>query len=518
MWKKSNKYFEYRKTIPVYLLGDKISLTTDFVKNLFDKNFKVIVKKIDDIHQMDPLYFGNECILIKSTDESDQSLKFKEKGYSAVKVPNEYLGLKSTYEIQHINYSPALADHISSLEIFSLRQFEKYKTPPDNVAKIYIANFEKSLDKDVKKAIVNAKERGKKPVPYLPVRKYTENEARSLLNYFKTQNIDEVVILAGGNFPGAGEMLVVNNQTGKFPQWLEELKINDAYPEWMKVTTEGEAIRSDTGELPHWLGISSTGILEDKRFNNTSEFLKCINLNEYGIKEIGIAGHPEYSKFMNQAECMNSLLEKEKIITQRGMSMYIITQVIANPHKFVTWQKAVRQQGIQSKIYIGLLVPDAEAYHGRFYKICEALTRNPDKSEYDPEGIYRVDNALNTPEKVWEFLLLSGVQVDNIHLYTVSVPPEQTKINGITSVAVNNNSIDQIDFEELRVKHKKMAKFAFKAPWFKESLHNNVKTSVDDLQFQSTQELKRTHVFFRSVKTRYAADDVCANDRMRIKL
>lgn len=253
------------------------------------------------------------------------------------------------------------------VEIFSVRGPAQGIIPdfPDNIRKIFVPNFEKTTFEGIKLAITNLMRRypEKQIAAYIPVRKYTPEEATELLQFFQLAGVHELVILAGGKFADA-------ETRGAFP--------------------------------------------------DTASFLRQMDLKSFGIDTIGIAAHPEYHRHMNAAERFRALRIKYNLAKSLGLSLYLITNVVANPAKFVLWQRAVRAMGIDSKIYFGTMIPEmSPADYQKFtVHLCEAIPTDPNHLEYDTESWRRIHTpGENDLPKMMSELASMGASVEGLHFY-----------------------------------------------------------------------------------------------------
>lgn len=255
----------------------------------------------------------------------------------------------------------------AQIEMFSIKALASGELPtiPENVHTIYIPNFESTSIQDLRAAIANVRIQYPqlKIVPYLPVRKYTKTEALELLQLYRDAQINELLVLAGGTFPDAKE--------------------RGAYP-------------------------------------STAEFLKELDLKELGFKTIGVAAHPEYHFTMDAKSRMEALKEKYTLARQQGLNFYLVTQVVCNPSRFVSWQQEVRAQGIDSPIFYGVLLSklDPSLFKKFMLQMCQAITSDATHPDYDEEAI----RLIHTPEEQ-EFavieakLKMMGAPVDGFHFY-----------------------------------------------------------------------------------------------------
>ena len=89
-------------------------------------------------------------------------------------------------------------------------------------------------------------------------------------------------------------------------------------------------------------------------FSSSMEVLRTDLLQKYGIKKLGVAGHPEGSPDIPPAEVTKALLEKNAYAKQSGIEMYITTQFIFEAEPVIEWDKRIRAEGNTLPIHIGI--------------------------------------------------------------------------------------------------------------------------------------------------------------------
>lgn len=92
-------------------------------------------------------------------------------------------------------------------------------------------------------------------------------------------------------------------------------------------------------------------------FADTLSLLATGIFERYGIKAIGIAGHPEDHPAMNEAERWAALEAKRADITRRGMATLIVTQFGFDADPFLRWLEQLRARGIDAPVRIGVPGP-----------------------------------------------------------------------------------------------------------------------------------------------------------------
>lgn len=89
-------------------------------------------------------------------------------------------------------------------------------------------------------------------------------------------------------------------------------------------------------------------------FSSSIEVLRTGLLEKYGIKKLGVAGHPEGTPDIPEAEVAKALLEKNEYAEQSGIQMYITTQFCFEAEPVIAWDKRIRELGNRLPIHIGI--------------------------------------------------------------------------------------------------------------------------------------------------------------------
>lgn len=128
------------------------------------------------------------------------------------------------------------------------------------------------------------------------------------------------------------------------------------------------AVRS-VAELDEWLaalveagGRSILLIAGDRKvaagpFENTLDLLASGRLADYGIRRIGVAGHPEGSPFASRAELDRALAIKREYAAANAVDLWIVTQFVFGSKQTVEWLAHVKSVAVDLPIYIGLPGP-----------------------------------------------------------------------------------------------------------------------------------------------------------------
>jgi 5,10-methylenetetrahydrofolate reductase len=89
-------------------------------------------------------------------------------------------------------------------------------------------------------------------------------------------------------------------------------------------------------------------------FSSSMEVLRTDLFQKYGIKKLGVAGHPEGSPDIKPEEVTKALLEKNAYAKEHGFEMYITTQFCFEAEPIIAWDKRIRAEGNELPIHIGI--------------------------------------------------------------------------------------------------------------------------------------------------------------------
>lgn len=76
-------------------------------------------------------------------------------------------------------------------------------------------------------------------------------------------------------------------------------------------------------------------------------------LEEYGVEEVSIAGYPEGHPDIPDETLMRFLMDKNKVLTDRGLGVVVLTQFGFDSDAIVAWVERIRQSGVAATIRIG---------------------------------------------------------------------------------------------------------------------------------------------------------------------
>lgn len=93
------------------------------------------------------------------------------------------------------------------------------------------------------------------------------------------------------------------------------------------------------------------------RFESSLQLLETGLLEKYGIRKIGIAGHPEGTPDISPAEVEKALRQKVAYAHAAGAEMYLVTQFCFEAKPVIRWIEWLRATGIRLPVTIGVPGP-----------------------------------------------------------------------------------------------------------------------------------------------------------------
>ena len=89
-------------------------------------------------------------------------------------------------------------------------------------------------------------------------------------------------------------------------------------------------------------------------FTESMQILRLGLFVKYGIKSLGVAGHPEGSPDIPEAEVVRAMLDKNAYAKQSPMHFYIATQFCFEAEPLIAWDRKIRAEGNELPIHIGI--------------------------------------------------------------------------------------------------------------------------------------------------------------------
>ncbi|MEM9105803.1 MAG: methylenetetrahydrofolate reductase [Pseudomonadota bacterium] len=92
-------------------------------------------------------------------------------------------------------------------------------------------------------------------------------------------------------------------------------------------------------------------------FSSTMEVLETGFFDTYGIKKIGIAGHPEGSPDFTDEVALQALRLKQSFAERSDAQLRIVTQFGFDAAAFIAWADGLRDSGIDLPVHLGVAGP-----------------------------------------------------------------------------------------------------------------------------------------------------------------
>ncbi|MEP6655659.1 MAG: metFprotein [Betaproteobacteria bacterium] len=89
-------------------------------------------------------------------------------------------------------------------------------------------------------------------------------------------------------------------------------------------------------------------------FSDTMQLLETGLLDKYGIRKIGVAGHPEGSPDIPEEAIRQALRWKNDFARRTDAEMYLVTQFCFEEEPIVRWDKLIQAEGNVLPIHIGI--------------------------------------------------------------------------------------------------------------------------------------------------------------------
>lgn len=92
-------------------------------------------------------------------------------------------------------------------------------------------------------------------------------------------------------------------------------------------------------------------------FTSTMDVLETGLFDKYGIKHIGVAGHPEGTPDFNDDIAEEALRLKQAFAERTDAEMRIVTQFGFDPAGFIKWADGLRDTGVDLPVHLGVAGP-----------------------------------------------------------------------------------------------------------------------------------------------------------------
>jgi methylenetetrahydrofolate reductase (NADPH) len=142
------------------------------------------------------------------------------------------------------------------------------------------------------------------------------------------------------------------------------------------------------GGVEHILLIAGDAARPIGEFSSTLDVLESRILEESGITQIGVSGHPQGHNAVSSARLWEALEAKQAFAARAGVSMHIVTQFGLDGGAFKAWERELVRRQIHLPVRIGIAGPAPIAKLMHFAIQCgigasmRALMRNLDAAAH----------------------------------------------------------------------------------------------------------------------------------------
>lgn len=105
-------------------------------------------------------------------------------------------------------------------------------------------------------------------------------------------------------------------------------------------------------------------------FDSTMKVLETGLFDKYGIRHMGVAGHPEGSPDFSDAVALEALKFKQAFHERSDIELRIVTQFGFDANKFVTWADGLKDKGINLPVHLGVAGPAKLTTLVKFAAMC----------------------------------------------------------------------------------------------------------------------------------------------------
>lgn len=138
-------------------------------------------------------------------------------------------------------------------------------------------------------------------------------------------------------------------------------------PEQLRETLERLRAEADVRDV---LIIGGGGDKPVGTFTSTMDMLETGYFQDYGMRSIGVAGHPEGSPDISEDAIREALLYKNRFAMENNIHMYIVTQFVFEARPLVDWLYKVYDWGNRLPVNVGLFGPAKFKVLAKYAQMC----------------------------------------------------------------------------------------------------------------------------------------------------
>jgi len=219
-------------------------------------------------------------------------------------------------------------------------------------ATVYVAHTPKATLEDVVRVSLKVQSLGLRASPHIVARRLPSEDAlRDALAELRSAGVEQVLVIAGDR-------------------------------------------EAPLGPFAHSLDVIDSGVIDDS-----------------GMRNIGVAGHPEGHKVVEPERLWEALHHKQAFGQRTGISVHIVTQFGFDPEAICDWVRLLSQKGISRPVHVGIAGPTSLMKLLRFAMQC-GVGASLQSAAKNMRAVGNLARMATTPEEMIPALVRSSCDSD----------------------------------------------------------------------------------------------------------
>lgn len=109
----------------------------------------------------------------------------------------------------------------------------------------------------------------------------------------------------------------------------------------------------EVGATEHVFAVGGDPAIPEGPYENSYDVIRSGILQNYGVREVSIAGYPEGHPDISNEVLWDALEKKSASLAEQGLDATILTQFAFDTDPVSAWVKSVRERGIDTTIRVG---------------------------------------------------------------------------------------------------------------------------------------------------------------------
>ena len=127
---------------------------------------------------------------------------------------------------------------------------------------------------------------------------------------------------------------------------------------------------ADLGACEELFVVAGDPDTPDGPYEDALAIIRSGVLERHGVRHVGVGGYPEGHPKISDDKLWVAIRDKADALSERGMGMSVLTQFGFKPEPVFTWLKALRAEGIDAPVRLGVPGPASAAALMRFAARC----------------------------------------------------------------------------------------------------------------------------------------------------